>query len=279
MSGYLSRIAASVIRPQPRVHPFVESIYPAVRREEAAGFVLQTEASVPVSRSAGTLAPLEHSAAAANAERVQGTERTEPGDKHEADLSTKILESPEMGKWSKEEASARTISSEREVLRPLLPPQRVGQQEAGMARMAVEPESKATSGLPMRSATPASTADHSLRVEAYARSYEPLVEPAVAQRARSTSASSESGPTAANLKRDVHATPSQPASRAVARALIGANAQARRAAPPPSEDIQIHIGRIEVIAVPPPAPRPAPAPVRKGLTLDEYLSGGNGRAR
>lgn len=44
-----------------------------------------------------------------------------------------------------------------------------------------------------------------------------------------------------------------------------------------SDDIQINIGRIEVVAVTQPAPRPAPAPARKGLSLDEYLGRRNGR--
>jgi len=54
---------------------------------------------------------------------------------------------------------------------------------------------------------------------------------------------------------------------------------AARAPQTPPDEIQINIGRIEVIAVPPPAPRPAAAPARKGLSLDEYLSRGNGRAQ
>jgi hypothetical protein len=38
------------------------------------------------------------------------------------------------------------------------------------------------------------------------------------------------------------------------------------------DQIQIHIGRIEVTAAPPsPAPRPAAAPARKSVNLDEYL--------
>lgn len=36
-------------------------------------------------------------------------------------------------------------------------------------------------------------------------------------------------------------------------------------------DVHIHIGRIEVVAVPPAAPRPVAAPQRKGPSLDEYL--------
>ena len=38
-----------------------------------------------------------------------------------------------------------------------------------------------------------------------------------------------------------------------------------------SDDIQIHIGRIEVTAVAQPTPRPAAAPARKAMSLDEYL--------
>jgi hypothetical protein len=44
-----------------------------------------------------------------------------------------------------------------------------------------------------------------------------------------------------------------------------------------ADDIQINIGRIEVVAVPPASPRSAPAPTRKGMSLDEYLSRRNGR--
>ena len=56
----------------------------------------------------------------------------------------------------------------------------------------------------------------------------------------------------------------------------------RDAAPPNAEhqqadDIQIHIGRIEVLAVTQPASRPAPPQARKGLSLDEYLRRRNGR--
>jgi hypothetical protein len=45
------------------------------------------------------------------------------------------------------------------------------------------------------------------------------------------------------------------------------------------DDIQIHIGRIEVIAMPPAAPRTPVAAAPKTTSLDDYLKSRNGRAR
>ncbi|HTA23107.1 MAG TPA: hypothetical protein VK763_06210 [Terriglobales bacterium] len=44
------------------------------------------------------------------------------------------------------------------------------------------------------------------------------------------------------------------------------------------DEIQIHIGRIEVTALPPSQARPAPQPLRKGLDLEEYLKRSDRRA-
>jgi hypothetical protein len=52
-------------------------------------------------------------------------------------------------------------------------------------------------------------------------------------------------------------------------ARVEFSAPSRRAAQ--SDDIQIHIGRVEVTAIAQPAPRPAAAPVRKAMSLEEYL--------
>jgi hypothetical protein len=61
-----------------------------------------------------------------------------------------------------------------------------------------------------------------------------------------------------------------------ARGKIERTGPARHSAPEEryADDVQIHIGRIEVTAVPPAPTRPAVQPVRKSLRLDEYLRRG-----
>jgi hypothetical protein len=46
-----------------------------------------------------------------------------------------------------------------------------------------------------------------------------------------------------------------------------------------ADEIQIHIGRIEVTAVPPAPPRPAAPPTRRSLRLEEYLRRNRERAQ
>jgi hypothetical protein len=48
---------------------------------------------------------------------------------------------------------------------------------------------------------------------------------------------------------------------------------------PAPDQIEIHIGRIEVMAVPPAAPAPPPKRERKTMNLDEYLKRSEGRRR
>jgi len=65
------------------------------------------------------------------------------------------------------------------------------------------------------------------------------------------------------------------------RGKVERTGPARHSAPAErsADDIQIHIGRIEVTAVPPAPARPAVQPVRKSLRLDEYLRRGREGAR
>jgi hypothetical protein len=69
----------------------------------------------------------------------------------------------------------------------------------------------------------------------------------------------------------------------LARMNLRRQASQQAAAPPAiptqPDEIQVHIGRIEVIAVPQAATRPAAPAVRRGVNLDDYLSRSNGRSR
>jgi hypothetical protein len=75
------------------------------------------------------------------------------------------------------------------------------------------------------------------------------------------------------LRPAVTALVREPSPLSSARGRIERTVPARHSAPVErhADDIQIHIGRIEVTAVPPAPPRPAVQPVRKSLRLDEYL--------
>jgi hypothetical protein len=88
---------------------------------------------------------------------------------------------------------------------------------------------------------------------------------------------SEEGPRPSDAAQTASAL--QAASRRAAASEAAQRNTPSLRSPIQAEDIQIHIGRIEVIAVPPPAPRPAAAPERRGQSLDEYLSRSNGRSR
>jgi hypothetical protein len=69
-----------------------------------------------------------------------------------------------------------------------------------------------------------------------------------------------------------------PAAAPRAHRTAAPSVSARHAASEPHE-VQIHIGRIEVTAVPPaPANAPVARPRRSATSLDEYLRRRNGRA-
>lgn len=83
---------------------------------------------------------------------------------------------------------------------------------------------------------------------------------------RLTQRSSEDSSSIANV------VPTARAARGVGPAPVREKAAQRM-----PDEIQIHIGRIEVIAAPPPAPRVPSVPERKAMSLDEYLSRRDGR--
>jgi hypothetical protein len=257
MSGYLHRMAARALRPQPSVHPFVESIFSVPRREDPVEPLVQRVIPQPT------------------AEQSSDAPQT----------SASPVGPP---------VAQRTTTSPREdrpPFQPLLPQQVIS---AGLPpmRAAVNPK-------PSQAARPTAEAtrkDHPETSPEVAFRFEHIVsERRSASEARVVpegigAQEMRAAPEAAIVSQ-AHIVPDDPARTALApvvkRRLSPRSAglwpkqelaPASRTPQPPADDIQIHIGRIEVVALPQPAPRPAPAPTRKGMNLDEYLSRRNGRS-
>ena len=177
----------------------------------------------------------------------------------------------------KGELPTEAMSASSAAFQPLLPQLVMRQQEAEAPRLAAARESETAAESGARPASPTSSSESSRRAATPLRpwTFESIVESITAERASAGPFSSENPHSPVAVRRDLPVFSARAASRPAAASI----APARRTAPLQPEDIQIHIGRIEVTAVPPQAPRAVPAPARKGLTLDEYLRGSNGRAR
>jgi hypothetical protein len=240
MSGFLQRIASSAVRPKSNAHPFVESIYPAARRNGTAE---------PGERYESFAAPVGEAA-------EQG---------FRSELSTE--ESRPMNKALTQPEGTRSLKSEtgasRDFFQPSLPQPEV---ETNVASKLSRHDGEA-------SATASFSASPALR-RGLAGTLEGLeYVPLVADRFARTDISD---------LREVHSLPApgegEPVSARTRQVRQSSQVEsATRSLSPQADDIQIHIGRIEVVAVPQAAPRPAAAPARKGLSLDEYLNRRNGR--
>ncbi len=274
MSGYLHRLAASAIQPQPRVHPFVESIYPAVRREKALEFSPVIQAAQPSVRASSSEPTGQRSVPEAEAPVFRPDSRPARSASPPSSLQPTL-------RLGEGELPVEAISASSEAFQPLLPQLVMRPQETESPRSAAARESDTAAESAARPAGPTSSsaaASESFRhaVTPLRRwTFESILESITAERASAGQVSSENPQCAVAARRDLPVFSARAASRPAAASI----APARRTAPLQPEDIQIHIGRIEVTAVPPQAPCAVPAAARKGLTLDEYLRGSNGRAR
>jgi hypothetical protein len=241
MSGFLQRIASSAVRPKPNAHPFVESIYPAARRQVS---------SEPMEQYETFAAPVEQAAEQSSRSKLSMEEsRSVNG----------ALAQPERMRSLQPETNA-----DREPFQPLLPQSEV-KATAASQRSRHNGEEFTTV-----SSSASSTLRREFASTPKALEYVPLVAGHFARNDISDS-------------HEVHPLPAPGGAEPVsARAQQGRqSSQVRpgaRSTSPQADDIQIHIGRIEVVAVPQAAPRPAAVPARKGLSLDEYLNRRNGRA-
>ena len=250
MKGFLHRLAASATRPQARLHPFPESVYPAAREQSFAESIMRTEAA-----ASSTLA-VEHGAQPASpaASRTSIRPIAPRKDSSEAQPVSASENAPQ------QHYSQRLRETERN--------------EARAASDSLETSDAAgrSSVSPTASSRTSSSASREFSLEAMSSIAAEYV-PIVVERAMQAG-SSDTPPLAIMRSQDVERAIASAARQARPAAQVPSTAHA---APVAGDEIQIHIGRIEVVAVPPPAPRPAPAPARKGMSLDEYLNRRNGR--
>jgi hypothetical protein len=238
MSGYLQRLAISVARPRPSLHPLVGSIFSGERQESAPPALIQNDASaftddqnlVPITRT------VSHSP-------DDPPRRRDPAADDRVEQRAGIA-------LPTDDRRTEQRRSDPETFRPLLPPKTT---EVGVPEM-------------LRETAPGDVAS--------AQSASSIV-----NAARTTHAAAEDGPTAdrqnAIAPLPVGGWRESAGMLAGAAGDTGKTARAEFSAPSrqsaPSDDIQIHIGRIEVTAIAQPTPRPATPPARKGMSLDEYL--------
>ncbi|MGA2350003.1 MAG: hypothetical protein ABSF70_06175 [Terracidiphilus sp.] len=270
MSGFLQRVTGAAIARRPRLHPVVDSIYAAARRDEAPGFQFPVEMQTEVllqqagprakGQSDGFESASRHSRAASL-----------PDDRY----GESPMRSEKTQEMSSVQNTAERLPRQRDSSRleyPALNFLESGTFQPLLGRLpAFQPVSETAAEAHSEKNLDESAAGY----DGAARPsrgwvYEPVIVAGTPLRSQPADAPrlSEPATTAPAL---------QIASRRVSANEAGSqrNAQSKSGA----EDIQIHIGRIEVIAVPPPAERPAAATVRRGQSLDEYLSRSNGRSR
>jgi len=274
MSGFLQRIAGAAIQRQPRLHPVVDSVWAAARRDDAPALHFQevTEriVSAPQTSRAKTtpqneveqgspatifrpLVPGKEPLPSAQGMRFEEMQESDPAHSTARDSrqveDSRGFENPDLH------------SSVDGNFRPLLERSSAARQENGNG--AEKDSGRSFSDF----AAKFDTASASTRSWVY----EPVIAAGTPKPSRS-----DEGPRPSEPTQSVSAL--QAVSRRAA-ASEGAQRNVLMRAPIQAEDIQIHIGRIEVIAVPPPVALPAAAPARRGQSLDEYLSRSNGRSR
>lgn len=251
MSGYLRRLAAGAMRPTSAIHPSVGSVYAARSSMGAAPLAIE-EKPEPASAEERT--------------RAQRQGSTQPG----AEISPAQRNAPVT--WDADEPFAVVDSSEPSAQNTAGRQQRIVSDtaDAGVGKIVAARDTRVGHTLPSDDA-PKHAIAAPLNADASHADYTPLV-PVRA-------AASESGVTA----RQHGADPAPPAKTFAAPSLTEATRSSRQTAQHAvasrePDEIQIHIGRIEVTAVPPAPVRPAARTERKSINLDEYLKqrrGGN----
>jgi len=263
MSGYLQRLATSVLQPGASIHPILGSVFSApavaapreheeiIPQRSAAAEPARSAPAAPRLRSVDADASVPHDAPHPQLpERAGFRAMVDPQEPQDTELPTSpAIETAEHSVFAPRSSPGPIIEPSRPVSRhhPVVTwdssqPKR--KQSAEAAVQASEPSIAATPDVPQR--------------DAETTAYRPLIEKAFR-----------------------HETPPT----ILRETFRGGRKTERRDSPHPQavrphepDEIQIHIGRIEVVAAPPSPVRAEPKPVRPSPNLGDYLKRRNGRA-
>jgi hypothetical protein len=259
MSGYLRRVAGAVSA-KARVHPFVEGIYGG-RTESAAPVVKEVERRV--------VAPARVSEAESR-ERTAGVVRPLLDERNDATEPVQVRPASQISERSAERLEKGLEGERFETLLPEV----VG--EGGFVHTKQQSEAHGDE-----------VAERERAIDSFAMRLQKDGSPgAQAGKTRSEGSKPMADPRAPEALhpvvrdeavKDGAAGLLPPAHRDKAAMDGAAGRMAQRRMERQSDEIQIHIGRIEVIAMPPAAPKMVAAPARKTQSLDEYLRQRNGR--
>jgi hypothetical protein len=250
MKGYLQRLAASIVGPRSRVYPFVGSIFPGERLEVAPAPLPLSEAFVPTDDPVST--------------RLEVAERsTEPTPHRQSAEQVRV-----------ERSLVTTGNAEHELFEPLLA-RKAPNMETPAALPRKASQTEITAALPETALSQSADLQSPPGSPHTNQPSENLVDAVPVERLIV-----DDSVVPRRQREIVQASPLRPPKSSAVSAAFRADsprAAALQIFSEPSraeggpDDIQIHIGRVEVIAVPPAAPRPAAAPARKAMSLDEYL--------
>lgn len=316
MSGYLKRLASSVLQPGGSIHPVLAPMFSPARENISWDGLREESVQEPVRPASGLHKERSPAAAAqpaaptpAREPETLGDTETEPRSPIISRARSASIASPPASPFSAEKiADAQPISEEMREFRPLLRPSAVENVARPASRsLAMAPEPGA-----IESPWHLRSIDRAAREELQTGSPPPpasraekfVPAPAAFDAQRELQPDGQEQPFVVDssqpaknreperaLRDRFVPLVSEPQNLSNATAILPkmstalppalrndarAEMEARAVQREPDE-ILIHIGRIEVTAAPPAPPRAAAKPARKSLTLDDYLKRRHGR--
>jgi hypothetical protein len=308
MSGYLQRLASSVLSPGGSIHPVLTPVFsppsspmgpenigeemvasplnePSSNREEspmarpelvppaAARNIPDTEPPAAISSDSSALQPSPGSERKARTVPIEedrasfkplvNKEQIEEAEKPPVSSMKAKQDAPALAKSEDTSAKNNAAGVIRQPGTPVFdvspPPAIASTADKAMPKSGVEPVSEES--IPSRTSANATQSKDAGKPEiAFGDRYTPLVAEYAARTDAPKIFAATTKPALTDAKREA-----------------GSSRGFREPEREPDE-IQIHIGRIEVTAAPPAAVRPASKPERKALSLDDYLKRKRGRA-